>query len=219
MARWRTDNRELYPCWDGKRTDFYRKRNQRRAAIYSLLFLEEDGMTWSFQNSQGHEARKIVWEIVPYMHGRALDLGAGPYKVLPHFIGVDDCRDTKKFGIQMKPDIRTDATDLSMFASQSCDCIFSSHLLEHIAYERVPDTLQEWMRVLRQGGHLILYLPADDAYPHIGASGANPDHRWEPNYDKVVSAMEQIEVSWDLVDYQHRTQDDEYSVFFVFKKL
>ena len=46
-------------------------------------------MTWSLENSKLDEAAKIRWELVPYMAGRALDLGCGAFKVFPHFIGVD----------------------------------------------------------------------------------------------------------------------------------
>src|SRR6185503_12589720 len=63
----------------------------------------------------------------------------------------------------------------------------------------------------------ILYLPDQDQYPKVGEYGANPDHKWNVNYDKVIAAMEQVSRGWDLVDYQVRSEADEYSLFFVFK--
>lgn len=173
-------------------------------------------MTWSLQNSKNDEAAKIRWELVPYMNGRALDLGCGPYKVFPHFIGVDNGHHWGHMGT----DVRVNTAEkLDLFASQSCDLVFSSHLLEHISYDKVPDALREWMRVLKPGGHLALYLPDEDEYPKCGHPHANVDHKWDVNYDRLVAAMEKVEYDWDLVEFQKRNETDEYSLLFIFKKL
>lgn len=173
-------------------------------------------MTWSLENSKCDEASKVRWELVPYMHGRALDLGCGPFKVFPHFIGVDNGHHWGMHGA----DVRVDSAEkLDLFASESCDLVFSSHLLEHIPYESVPATLSEWMRVVKRGGHMALYLPDEDDYPKVGHPHANPDHKWNVSYEKVVEAMEQVYADWDLIDFQKRNEGDEYSLFFVFKKL
>lgn len=170
-------------------------------------------MTWKIDDPQGNESAKIKWELVPYTRGKGLDLGCGPYKTFPHFIGVDNGNHAQ-FGWNIKPDVFVETCeDLSLFASQSMDFVFSSHLLEHIA--DYPKALKEWMRVLKPGGYLILYLPDEDEYPKVGEEGANPDHKWNVNYDKVVEAMSG---SWDLVDFQKRNEGFEYSLFFVFKK-
>lgn len=177
-------------------------------------------MTWKLEGPQGNESAKVRWELVPYMRGRVLDLGCGPFKTFPHFIGVDNGHHDKQFGWQNRADIIVDTCEkLDIFASQSCDAVFSSHLLEHIPFENVPSTLKEWMRVLRHGGYLMLYLPDEDEYPKVGTAGANPDHKWDVSYDKVVKAMDSVPGGWDLVDFQRRNEGDEYSLFFVFKKL
>ena len=170
-------------------------------------------MTWSLANSRNDESAKIRWELVPYMRGRALDIGCGAYKVFPHFVGVDNGHHWGMQGV----DVNAEASDLSLFASQSCDLVYSSHLLEHIEYEKVPDVLKEWARVAKQGGHIILYVPDEDEYPVVGHEYANQDHKWNCNYDKVVAAMEQVPRGWDLIDYQVRRETDEYSLFFVFR--
>lgn len=172
-------------------------------------------MTWSIENSKNDESSKVRWELVPYMHGRSIDIGCGAYKVFPHFIGYDNGHHWGSQGV----DVRGEAEDLSMFASQSFDLVYSSHLLEHIPYDRVPPTLREWLRVCKQGGHLILYVPDEDEYPKVGSKFANADHKWDCSYDKVVAAMEKLDCSWDLIDFQPRSDNNEYSLFFVFKKL
>lgn len=170
-------------------------------------------MTWTLENSKADEASKIRWELVPYMHGKVLDLGCGAFKTFPHFIGVDNGHHWGR----ASADVMVETCEkLDLFASQSVEMVFSSHLLEHIEYEKVPQTLKEWARVIKPGGHLVLYVPDEDEYPKVGEFGANPDHKWNVNYEKVLKAMAHVERGWDLIDFQKRNQEDEYSLFFVF---
>lgn len=177
-------------------------------------------MTWKLDAPQGNESAKIRWELVPYMRGRVLDLGCGPYKAFPHFIGVDNGHHDAHFGWQNRADVKVDTCEkLDLFSDESCDMVFSSHLLEHIEYEKVPATLTEWMRVLKPGGHLCLYVPDKDEYPNVGHEHANPDHKFDPTYENIDEALQKVPYSWDMVDFQKRNQDDEYSLFFVVKRL
>lgn len=176
-------------------------------------------MTWKIDDPMGNETRKICWEIVRYTRGRGLDIGCGPKKTFPHWIGLDNGKDTELFGIAMEPDIRiADAADLALFQSKTMDFVYSSHLLEHIEPEKVPTCLKEWWRVLKEGGYLTLYLPDEDEYPKIGEDGANPDHKWNVSKDRVVEYMRALQ-GWDLIDFQKRNKDQEYSLYFVFKKI
>ena len=175
-------------------------------------------MVWRREDPQGDEAGKIRWELVKWTRGRGLDIGCGPQKAFPHFIGVDNNIDASLFGIQARPDVWIeDAQDLRLFASEQYDFAFSSHLLEHIPFENVVKTLKEWLRVIKIGGYLILYLPDETLYPKVGEEGANIDHKWNVSYAKVVDLMQKAG-HWDLVDWQRRDQDREYSLFFVFQK-
>ena len=174
-------------------------------------------MTWSADAPQGNESFKIRWEIVRYTRGKGLDLGCGRAKLYPHFIGIDNNKDAGLFNIEAHPDIHGNAEDLSMFATQSMDFVFSSHLLEHYEYKDVPNVLKEWWRVLKKDGYLTLYLPDEDEYPKIGEPHANIDHKWNVNKDRVLHAMEFA--NFDLVECQKRNKDDEYSLLFVFKKI
>lgn len=201
-------------------------------------------MTWRIDGPQGNESGKVKWEIVPYTRGRGLDLGCGMQKTFPHFIGVDNGKDGVLFGHQIHADVRVkSAAELPMFASGSMDFVFSSHLLEHfpltpddprkwpnpiaramaekmmIEKATASDALREWLRVIRRDGYLVLYLPDEEEYPKVGAPGANPDHCWNVNYDEVVKLMRATGCGFDLIDFQKRNAGDEYSLFFVFKKV
>lgn len=172
-------------------------------------------MTWSIDGPAGNEVGKIRWETVRYTRGQGLDLGCGPNKIWPHAIGVDNYTETALFGIQMKPDVVANVVDLKVFGSASMDWVFSSHVLEHIS--DYAAALKEWWRVLKPGGHLILYLPDEDDYPKVGEPGANIDHKWNVNIDRVVDAMKGVG-SWDLVRCEKRNAGIEYSIYFVFRK-
>jgi predicted SAM-dependent methyltransferase len=177
-------------------------------------------MVWRIDDPQGDEAGKVKYEIVEYTRGRVLDLGCGPTPAYPHFIGVDNYKDTELFGIQMRPAIAADCTKLSMFADGGVDAVFSSHLLEHV--EDHVQALTEWWRVIRVGGYLILYLPHKDHYPNIGQEGANPDHKHDFVTKDIVDAMVAVTADggagWRLLRNEVRAEGREYSFLQVYQK-
>jgi len=175
-------------------------------------------MVWRSEDPQGSEAHKIRWELPQWTRGKVLDVGCGPAKPFDHFIGVDNNVDAHLFGIQARPNIFIqDAGKLDIFAGNSFDSVFSSHLLEHIEPERVPEVLKEWWRLLKVGGYLVLYLPHEDFYPKVGEPGANPDHKWNVNPKRVMDYMKELKF-WDLLENQERNEGTEYSLFQVYKK-
>lgn len=176
-------------------------------------------MIWRASDPQCNESSKIKWEIVQWTRGRGVDLGCGLQKLYPHWIGIDNKIDEKLFGHPINPDIFVNTAErLDFFAGGSLDFVFSSHLLEHIEPERVTGALKEWMRIIRAKGYLVLYLPDEDEYPKVGENGANPDHKWNVNYERVIQYM-RAAGSWDLIDFQKRNQGREYSLYFVFQKV
>lgn len=179
-------------------------------------------MTWRIDDPEGEEAQKVVWDVVQYLRGAVLDLGCGPRKVLPHVVGVDSCKDTALFNIPIAPDVKVeDCARLPDFADAACDAVFSSHLLEHI--EDYQGALDEWWRVLKVGGFLVLYLPHRDHYPRIGQPGANVDHKHDFCEDDIGVAMVGVanrsQHGWDLLRCEVRHARNEYSFLMVFEKL
>lgn len=174
-------------------------------------------MVWRIDGPTGAESEKIRWELVPYTQGRGLDLGCGGWKPFTHFIGIDSNKDEALFGMRATgADLIVPTCEkLDMFADASMDFVFSSHLLEHIEDYRAA--LAEWWRVLKVGGHLVLYLPHKDFYPNIGTYGSNPDHKHDFMPDDIVDAMKALG-GWDLLRNEDRSEGNEYSFFQVFKK-
>lgn len=173
---------------------------------------------WTPANSNGFESLKIKWELVPYTRGRGLDLGCGPVKPFPHFIGVDSNKDLHLFGVNAGArNLTGDCDKLPLFGDEKMDFVFSSHLLEHIP--DFEEALAEWWRVIKPGGHLCLYLPHKELYPNIGTPGSNPDHQHDFMPDDIIAAMKRIAPAFDLVRNEDRNEADEYSFFQVYKKL
>ena len=170
---------------------------------------------WKKDAPQGDEQNKIRWEIVPYTRGKVLDIGCGPNKAFPHFIGVDNGHH-QRFGYTIRPDVWADADDLWFAKSQAYDAVFSSHTLEHM--DDYKKTLKEWWRVIKPDGFLCLYLPHKKFYPNIGTDGANPDHKHDFLPEDIIEAMKEIG-GWDLIENQERNEDNEYSFFQVYKRL
>ncbi len=55
-----------------------------------------------------------------------------------------------------------DIADLSMFADNSVDLIYASHVVEHIPRESFNSTIKEWQRALKPGGILRISVPDFD---------------------------------------------------------
>lgn len=174
---------------------------------------------WRPEDPQGDEAGKVKYEIVRYTRGAVLDLGCGPKKAFPHFVGVDSKKDTELFGIEMAPDVTCDVGDPvafeATFNADSVDAIFSSHLLEHV--EDHVAALKAWWSAIKIGGHLVLYLPHADLYPNIGTAGANPDHKHDFRNEDIVEAMKEVG-DWDLLVDEVREEGYEYSLLQVYRK-
>lgn len=174
-------------------------------------------MVWRINDPQGDESAKVKWDIVPYTRGRGLDIGCGPWKPFEHFIGVDNKHHAAMFGWQFEPDVQIDdCSKLDLFAAESMDFVYSAHTLEHVVDFKA--TLQEWFRLLKVGGYLVLYLPHRDFYPNIGEEGANPDHKHDFAPKDISEAMLRVGSGWDLIENEERNGGREYSFLQVYRK-
>jgi ADP-heptose:LPS heptosyltransferase/predicted SAM-dependent methyltransferase len=158
-----------------------------------------------------------VWHLaVPYTRGRVLDIGGGLNRIFEHWTYLNS---DKAHGGQRVADIRADGGDLSMFADKSWDAVFSSHTLEHIKDH--VGALVEWARIVKDGGHICLYLPHADLYPNIGQPGANPDHVHDFRPEDILRAMEEVTKrtgrGWECLECEVRGQDEEYCFWMVFR--
>lgn len=71
----------------------------------------------------------------------------------------------------VKPDIVASMTDMAAVASGSMDGVFSSHNIEHLYPHQVPVALEEFRRVLKPGGVVMMTLPDIQAIAAYVAEG------------------------------------------------
>lgn len=149
------------------------------------------------------ETEKIRDVVLPFCQGRGIDIGCRHDKITPTAIGVDSF-DTK--GV----DFVIDASKRLPFNDKEMDYVYSSHCLGHI--EDTETTLQEWLRVLKVGGHISLYLPHRDLY-----TVPNPEHL----HNFVNSDIEAIftKLGCQVVKSIVHSGADRYSFLVVGKKL
>lgn len=85
---------------------------------------------------------------------KRMNLGCGD-KILDGYINVDvvETRAGKR------PDVICDLHDLSAFPDDYADEILAVHVIEHFWQWEVIDILEEWTRVLKPGGKMILECP------------------------------------------------------------
>ena len=97
------------------------------------------------------------------------------------------------------------------FADESQDAIYSSHCLEHIP--DVINALQDWYRVVRQGGHIIIAVPS----MHLFERRRRPPSRWNTEHLRMyspASILSEIEAALEPNSYRIRfleENDQEYN--------
>jgi SAM-dependent methyltransferase len=90
---------------------------------------------------------------------KAIDIGCGPIDRTEQFSEYSLTRvDIRE---ECNPDYRCDVTSLP-FANNEFDLVFSSHVLEHFPRGKWNSVLDEWIRVLKPDGELMLVLPNID---------------------------------------------------------
>jgi len=147
-----------------------------------------------------------------YTHGIGLDLGCGHEKINPATaIGIDAGGNAANINIDLsKPDA------LKIFSDEYFDYVFSSHLLED--FYDTETALREWWRVIKPGGHLILYLPHKYFYPDFKDDpGVNPNHKHNFIPTDIIKHMDKF-ATYNLVKNDSYNEKDEYSFEMVFEK-
>jgi ubiquinone/menaquinone biosynthesis C-methylase UbiE len=116
-----------------------------------------------------------------YFAGTGLDIGGKP-DPLQQYVGV----------FPLLKSVRTwdledgDAQDLAGVADASFDFAHSSHCLEHM--NDVYAAIENWIRVIRPGGYLIITVPDEDLYERgEWPSRRNSDHKWSFTLHKQKS--------------------------------
>lgn len=100
-----------------------------------------------------------------YCSGNGLDLGFGGDPILPSSICIDRAENDIGRSRRDNPSpthIVGNIWNLEWFRDDCMDYVFSSHALEDA--EDTHAVLVEWVRVIRPGGRLVLFLPDQKTY-------------------------------------------------------
>lgn len=138
-------------------------------------------LTIGIANSETSRIRQFV---LPYCRDKGLDIGAvgGGGEQSQWECGVKydsivvDLRPTRK------PSIISDARKLTVIGDNECDYVYSSHMLEDLIDKDIIPCLNEWFRVIKDNGYLIIYCPVQRVYKRhceITNQPVNRDHKVE----------------------------------------
>ena len=161
-----------------------------------------------------------------YCRGRGIDIGCADDP-----LNLGDGKPVDTWDL-----VNGDATYMEGIPDATYDFVYSSHCLEHLTFAAIG--LQNWWRILKPGGFLILALPHRDKYEKrkLLPSQWNPDHKtmWltsrnePPNTFGIMPLIEQ-ELSGYAIARCLETECDittpdthsigEYTIEIVLKKL
>lgn len=122
------------------------------------------------------ETSKCRASLAPFCVGNGVDVGYGGDPIVPHAISMDLPSPYAAYA-RHPQHLHGDARQLRWFADGSLDFVYSSHVLED--FDDTAAVLDEWLRVLVPGGHLVLFLPDEPTYrAHCQRRGQppNPHH-------------------------------------------
>ncbi len=132
-----------------------------------------------------------------YMSGNGIDIGFTGYEedivpILTTAIGVD--KDYPGYNGLNLP-----------FEDNSLDYVYSSHVLEHII--QIEQTLKEWHRVTKIGGHIIIVVP----HQYLYEKKLNKPSNWNEDHQYFLTPgilLRFVETSLEPNSYRVRLLED-----------
>ncbi len=98
-----------------------------------------------------HLLQKVVYFKNSKKKNRSLEIGPGEKRIEGfETINIIKNKNTDYVG---------DAAKILYFPDNTFDIIYASHILEHVPWYQVEKTLKEWVRVLKKGGVLEVWVP------------------------------------------------------------
>jgi SAM-dependent methyltransferase len=128
-----------------------------------------------------------------YFVGHGVDLGGKPDPLALYQTMFDRITSVKTWDWE-----DGDAQLMAGVPDQTYDFVHSSHCLEHLV-DPVAG-LGQWMRICKEGGHLVITVPDEDLYEQgVWPSTFNRDHKWTFTIHKHASWCEKSLNVLDLV--------------------
>ena len=106
-----------------------------------------------------------------YIIGNSIDIGSGGDSLIQYYEFFPMMQSCKSWDMA-----DGDAELMATIADNSLDFIHSSHCLEHL--ENPSNALNNWLRILKPGGHIVCIIPDEDLYEQGEfPSTYNVDHK------------------------------------------
>ena len=139
--------------------------NRRRGILATLLSVKE-------LSKSVHRRLRDPLFTTKVLQGQVLDVGGAPDPLTLYISLFPLIQSVRVWDL---PD--GDAQLLEGLEDSTFDCVHSSHCLEHLTDPFVG--LQNWFRVTRPGGYLVVTVPDEDLYEQGTEFPAfNSDHKW-----------------------------------------
>lgn len=160
-------------------------------------------------------------KLSPFCVGTGVDLGFGGDAIVPTAITVDRAENDPRRSKHPNPAPTTcvaDVAHLGFFGEGLMDYVFSSHCLED--FQDTAEVLKEWVRLLKPGGNLVLFLPDQPTYAKHCADNGLPPNKAHVHADfslefvkaRLPEGMEVIYEEWPF-------DGNPYSFALIAKKL
>lgn len=151
--------------------------------------------------------------ITPKMNG--LDIGSGGMPILVQSVSVDYCFPGQYSELV---NLKGNAKNLYWFKDNCMDYVFSSHCFEDFPIEEKRAVFEEWLRVIKPGGLMLLYLPDEKLYREWCSShnlSRNMDHKDETFN---INTMREIAKNSRAEEVFYLDAHGDYCFFIVFRK-
>ena len=170
--------------------------------------MTEKEIEWEATHKTGQsETSKLRHLLSPYCEGDGIDVGCGQDKIKLSAIAMDlTIKEFADYGTNAGGDpiqLHGDCRNLTWFKDSVLDYLYNSHTLED--FENTKDVIKEWIRVIKNGGKLILNLPHDRVFfAHCQQSG-QPYNFYHKCYQMSIEWMRQVtaeinqEVGYELM--------------------
>ena len=141
---------DLYFYWKAKKAGY---KIWADTSIQALHYEKNSGVLFGMPVN-APQAR-ADWEILPEGGKLIADLGSGAAPLYMRDEGKVVTFDIRE---EVNPTVLCDIRHLPV-PNETFDMVYSSHTLEHFAYNSLPVVLKEWTRILKVGGVLELIVP------------------------------------------------------------